>query len=547
MDGGFHGVATRVLAASAFAALSLAAAVPFAALPAHASLAAAAASGELTLTKLTFAPHSVDASAGGAVVNLNWTVKDSSASATSITGDVKIRMEGPQSGTYVGLAYDVPFSLPGFTQGLTVSGTAQDSTYSYAFTVPQYSFAATAHWDVTQVIVQDDQHEKLNLSGTDLSKYADTLTAKELVDSTTPTYDSLAFPLVFGPPRPYVYNGGSGGSSSYYFNANDAQSGFWKGVLTLTGPGGQTLSANFSDLYSVANGYGTCGAGTVFDDTAAQCQPAVTIPPSAPAGTWTVSKLELWDNAGNHATFKNLNVLPITVTGNSVVRASAFTASPTQVNNWVQTATVQISMKISGAQGGVSTVYVDFAAGGPCSQQTTTPSLNPGGTYSVPVSMFSIANSCTVDGIAVVDGAGDVSVYGAEYGEPDLGITLTRLPDTTPPVATGASLSPTSIKQSPNSQFIGLTVNVADAIAPVNQMGETIFNSSGTIVGGGSGGVTSTLNGPIVTSVPVPAGLPPGTYTVAFSLTDAGGLTSFYGYPNTPPVPGGPLQFTVTP
>ncbi len=78
------------------------------------------------------------------------------------------------------------------------------------------------------------------------------------------------------------------------------------------------------------------------------------------------------------------------------------------------------------------------------------PTLNPDGTYSVAVSVFSIATSCSVDGIAVVDGAGHVSVYGAEYGLPDLGITLTRVPDTTPPVATGAALSATTITPTEN-------------------------------------------------------------------------------------------------
>ena len=81
----------------------------------------------------------------------------------------------------------------------------------------------------------------------------------------------------------------------------------------------------------------------------------------------------------------------------------------------------------------------------------------------------------------------------------------------------------------------------------MTEISETIFDTSGTVVGGGFGGVTATLSGPVATSVPVPAGLPPGTYTVAFQLTDAGGLTSSYGYPTSPPVPGGALQFTVTP
>ncbi len=531
MNGELRGLTGRILAASALAAIFLTGAVP----------AASAASGKLTLTKLAFAEHTVDASTGGAVVDLNWTVKDSNAAATSITGDVKIRMEGLQSGTYVGLTYDVPFSLAGFVPGLSTSGTAQDSTYSYAFAVPQYGFATAAHWDVTQVTVQDDQHERLNQAG-DLS----TLKATVLADTTPPTYDTLIIPASFFPTL-YVYNGGAGGSSSYYFNADDAQAGFWKGVLTLAGPGGQTLSTSFSDVYSIDNQYGTCGAGIVFDDTSAQCQPSVTIPPTAAAGTWTVSKLELWDNAGNHATYKDLNVLPVTVTGNSVIKASGFAANPAQLDNWVQTATSQVSMNVTGAQDGVSSITVDFEPGGPCSQQTTTPTQNPDGTYSIPVSMFSIATSCTVAGIAVVDGAGDVSVYGAEYGEPDLGIVLTRVPDTTPPVATAASLSPTTLTQSPDTQDVGLTVEVADAIAPVTQINATVFNSLGVPVGGIAGGVTSTLNGPVSIGVSLEAGLPPGTYTVGFQITDAGGLTSSYGYPTSQPAPSGPLTFTIIP
>ena len=119
MNGELRGLTGRILAFAGLVALCFAGAVP----------AASAASGKLTLTKLAFAQRTVDASGGSAVVDLTWTVKDSDASATSITGDVKIRMEGPQSGTYVGVTYDVPFSLSGGTPGLTASGTAQDSSY----------------------------------------------------------------------------------------------------------------------------------------------------------------------------------------------------------------------------------------------------------------------------------------------------------------------------------------------------------------------------------------------------------------------------------
>lgn len=509
---------------------------------------ASADSSKLALTSLSWAQSRVDASGGNTAVNLNWSVRDSNAAATAISGDVKVRLAGPQAGTFVGQTLDIPFSLTGFIPGLTTSGTLQNSSYSYSFTVPRYSFSVTAQWTVIQVIVKDDQGQRLNLTGNDLNRYSGVLTATELVDSTPPTYDSLGFPVVGGPSRRYVFDGGSGGSSSYFFNADDAQSGFWKGVITLAGPGGKTLSSRFQEIFSVANGVGMCGAGVVFDDTSAECQPSVTIPAGTPAGTWTVSKLALWDNAGNHATYANLNVLPITVTSDSVIQASAFSANPTQVDNWVGTATSQVSMNVTGAIGGVTTIYVDFTAGSPCRQGSTSPTQNPDGSYSVDVSVFSIADSCSVAGIAVLDGAGDVSVYGSEYGRPDLGIELTRVPDTTPPVATGAQVSPASQPTNPNSTgFEGLTVDVNDAIAPVKQISTTVFNSSGQVVGGGSGGVTATLTGPVSTTASLPVGLPPGTYTVAFQLSDAGGLTSSYGYPNSPPVPGGPLVFTVTP
>ncbi len=533
-------MAARILAAAALAAVPIAAAWPSAA-------AEAATTGRLSLTRLSFAQATVDASGGGAAVTLNWTLKDSSAQATSVSGDLKIQLAGQESGTYVGQTYDVPFGLPGYSAGVTASGTAQDSSYSYSFAVPQYAYAPTAQWVVTQVTAQDSQGETLDLAGAALNRFSGVLTAAELVDSTPPTYDSLAFPLVIGPSRPYVYDGGTtAGSSSYSLNGDDAQSGFWKGKLILLGPGGDTLSATFEYAFSPSDQVGYCGSALAFDDTSAACQVAVTIPAGTPAGTWTISKLILWDNAGNRAVYSGLNALPVTVTADSVVQASGFTATPNPVDNWTQTQTVQISMTVSGAIGGVSTIYVDFTAGSPCSQSSTTPTVNADGTLSVPAAMFSIAGSCTVAGIAVLDGAGNLAVYGTEYGAPDPGITLTRLPDTSPPAAVSASLSPTSLPASSNSQFIGLTVDVSCAIAPVDEISETIFDSSGNVVGGGGGGVTATLDGSVTASVPIPAGLAPGTYTVAFQLTDEGGLTSFYGYPDSPPVPGGPLQFTIT-
>lgn len=535
-------VATRILAATAVFVTACLVTLTAGVAP------SLAASDTLTLTHLKFAEHTVDATSGTATVNLNWTIKDSDPEATTVSGDVSIRLEGRQAGTYVGYAYEVPFSTPGNgTGGAVGTGTAQDSSYTWAFPVPQYAWAAKGHWVVTKVTAEDDQHGKVALTGADLNKYAGTLTTTELVDSTPPTYDSLQFPVVTGPARPYVYDGGTGGgSSSYSFNADDSESGFWKGRITLAGPGGAKLSGSFQYTYSVPDYIGACGQSTVFDDTSAQCQVAVTVPQGTPAGTYTVLSLELWDNAGNHATYKDLDTLPVIVTSNGVIQGSGFAADPAQVDNWISSATSQLGMQITGAQGGVSDVYVDFAVGDMCSVQSAVPTLNADGSYSVTVSVPATASSCSVDGIAIVDGAGNVSVYGAEYGEPDLGVELTPVPDTTPPAATGASVSPASQPQSPNTGFEELTIDVDDAVAPVTQVTTVVFNSAGQIVGGGSGGVTATLDGPVETDASLPADLEPGTYTVAFQITDAGGLTSSYGYPTSPPVPGGPLTFTVT-
>jgi hypothetical protein len=202
-------------------------------------------------------------------------------------------------------------------------------------------------------------------------------------------------------------------------------------------------------------------------------------------------------------------------------------------------------MTVSGARQGISAIYVDFSSNSACLQRITAPTLNPDGTVSVPVLMFQIASGCKVFGIAVLDGAGDLALYGTEYGAPDPGITIARVPDTTPPVATAASLNPTMVSASTNPAFDTLTVDVDDAVAPVTEISATIFDASGNPVGGGFGGVSSTLTGPVTFSIPL-SSLQPGVYTVAFQLIDAGGLASSYGYPNSQPVPGGPLQLTVT-
>ena len=539
-------VSGRVRALAAACALFLLGATGLTATAASAQASSATTAGKLSLTSLSFAQSTVDASAGGAGVTLDWTVSDSDPAATDVAGDVEIRMAGTMPGTYTGQSYRVTYDFNNSLTGQNItstSGTAQDASFSYQFAVPQYANAATAAWVVTKVTAQDDQGHTMTRSGSQLSPFKPSLTATQAVDSTAPSYDSLAFANLN--QRPYLYDNGVNVSIGYSFEVLDPQSGFWRGSIELSGPDGQTARATFTYTAQLAQGTAYCGTEFSPFDNDVLCDVSVTIPAGAAAGTWTVSRISLTDNAGNVVTYRNVGALPVTITANSVVTASGFSASPNPVNDWGGPATAQLSMAVPGAAGGIKAVYVD-GSNADCVQKSSTPVVGANGTVSVPLTVMYLAAKCTILGIAVVDGAGDVSLYGSEYNAPAPGVTITRVPDITPPTATSASLSAVSVPYSPNSGFIGLTVNVDDQVAPVNQISTIVYDSAGRVVGGGDGGVQAPLSGPVTFDVDLPAGLAPGVYSVGFILTDTGGLSAQYGTPNGQPVPGGSLQFTVT-
>jgi hypothetical protein len=537
-----------VSGASAAALITTGAAAPAWAETGAAGAAQAAQPGSLALTALSFTPSSIDATSGTATVTLTWTVTDSNASATDVAGAVYIRMAGSRPGSYIGMAYegvyDLTGALTGDVQG-NPTGAVQDASYSYTFDVPQYANAPTARWVVTKVTAQDDQGDALTLAGPHLARYHASLTATELVDATTPTYDSLMFATF--DQRPYVYNNGVNGSMTYSLEVLHSESGFWRGSLTLQGPDGQTASGTFSIVYSPAEQLELCGEdfeppGPVTD---AQCTVTVTIPAGAAAGTWTVSTIRLVSNAGDVAVYRNLDALPITVTADQVVTASGFSASPDQVNNWGAFATSTLSMTVSGAVDGISAVYVD-APVGDCVQAGA--ATVTGDTVSVPMTIVQLVPSCTITGIAVLDGAGDLALYGSEYGAPSPGVTITQIPDT-PPVITSASLSPSSVPASTSAQTVNLTVTIGNVIAPVQEVFAYLYDSAGNQIGGQDGSYQGLPvgSGPVSFSLTVPANLAPGVYTVDLQLFDVAGMETTYGPgPGGQPMPGGPLQLTVT-
>jgi hypothetical protein len=515
---------------------------------AAASPASGQAGGKLAYASIRFAQGHVDASGGPVADTLSWRLTDSSPKAGFVAGEIDIRLAGSTPGTYIGRTYQVQYDISGAIDGsVTATGTPQDSSYTYAFPVPQYANMKQSEWVVTKATALDDQGDTLSLSGAALSAFPATVKAKDLVDATPPTYDTLTLQPSNEGSHPYVYDNGVDGSMGYSLTVQDPQSGFWKGAIRLTGPGGQTLGGTFAFTSSQNEGE-SCGYSSGGDDFLTPCGIAVTIPAGTTPGTWVVSTLTLVNNAGASQAFRNLNTDPIVVTSDTGLTASGFTASPNPVNDWVSgISRVQVSMSVAGAQQGVSAIYVDHSAD-PCEQFSTTPAVNPDGTLSVPVNVFQGAPKCQVDGIAIVDGAGNVAVYGSEYNAPDPGLTITRVPDTTAPTATSASLTPASVASSDTfSTPFTLTLQIVAPVAPVNQMSIAVYDSSGSQVAGQFGGVNDTFTGQLQEFFNLFEFLSPGTYTVGFTLTDEGGLSTSYGTPGGQPVPGGPLQFTVTP
>jgi hypothetical protein len=523
------------------------------------------AGSDLRVPALSFASPTVDAADGGntASQTVKFTVTDSDPAATSVTGYVVLRQFGTSPDTYVGQPLEILFTEgSSVNNGATfVSGTPARSTYSYEFGVPEYAAAASATWGVSLIVVMDGPGgQTAVLSGSALSGLSHTFTATEQVSTTTPIYQpgvtvTTTGDSVTGDP-PYLYDGVVG-IAQYGINVQDWQSGFWQGSFTITGPGGMTETAPFvsyADPFQTetfpCEGFGDF----VWVDEQENCTADAFIPAGAPAGTWAVTSISLTNSAGQTKDYTGLDLAPITVTSDGVVKASSFKAMPTQVDNWKSNATTTISMDITGAQGGVSSIQL-YTSGSDsfCEQESTTPTMDADGSYSISLTVDQTSgnggSTCTIDGIAITDGAGNVSLYGSDFTPASVGLDITTVPDTTPPVATAASMSVTSIEQSqlPNlGNTVYPIVQTELLIAPIDSFTTTVYNSSGTAVGTEGGGVSVGASGQVDLGLDLPYTLPVGTYTVAFSLTDAGGLTTSYGGPGQNPVPGGPLTFTVT-
>lgn len=512
---------------------------------------AATKSHGLSVTALDVTPKSVKPGLGQATVTMTWTITDTAALAATVDGDLYIRMQGSTPGTYLGMAYDIPFTVAStaYNGATWVSGTAAQSSYSYVFAVPVYANDTKARWVVSEIDAHDDLGNTLAAADSALAGFSRTITTTAQIDSTAPALSSV-YLVGYNPPA-YIYDAQHPAVVSYQIEASDTQSGFWKGILRLAGPNGQSLTADFA--YLDASPPNTQCPAYYYQDQGpahyASCSVSVTFPAGS-VGTWTLASVTLTDNAGNTATYPSPNPLPVGLSNDSTLRASGFSVSPNPLNTWGQAQTTQLTFSADGVQQGLTSVVVN--AGFDCYQQGQTPTQNPDGTYSVPITMepsYYGGSSCQITGLVLTDGAGDLALYGSDYSAPDPGLTISRVADTTAPTVTAASLTSSTISAA-NYAYLSVLAIVSAPIAPVESYSATVYDANGNPTNvQGSGYLGFVFDGGTADlSFYVPqSSLAPGTYTVAFTITDAGGLSTSYGGPGQSPVPGGSLTLTVTP
>ncbi|MFF2011176.1 hypothetical protein ACFVWY_19180 [Streptomyces sp. NPDC058195] len=501
--------------------------------------------GAITVTAMDFTPPVVDATPGGSTVTLRWTMTDTTAGAEGMNARVHLRRQGATAGTYVGVPLVGSYDVGSYGQDITLvpGSTPQQATYEWTLAVPQYAAQTQATWAVTRLEAWDGQGTSLHWDAAGPGSLPATFEARTLADTQGPTYENLA--TSYG-RQPYLYVGENEASMTYELDVRDPAAGVSGGTLTLAGPGGQHLTGSFAIEWSQDEGYQGCGYIDSGQTYAGSCRVSVTFPAHTASGTWTVSQVELTDNAGSTSTYGGLSAAPVHVTSNDVLSADGFTATPNPADIWHGERTVKVGFRPHGGTGGITSAIVDTDSVTGCRQKSTTATTAADGTvwveYEVPSAVF----TCRVTGLIITDGAGNVALYGSEHHAPETGLTITSAPNTVLPEIDGATLSHTTIPATDHSTDLRLTVNVSGTTSGVNGYSVYLIDSSERWFPAVTGGTPVTFGGPLAISFPLPSSVAPGTYTIALRLSDRARDSSSFGFPDGTPMPGGPMTLTVT-
>ncbi|GAA3435222.1 hypothetical protein GCM10018954_048280 [Kutzneria kofuensis] len=234
---------------------------------------------DLSVESVGFAQSTVDATAGGAAVDVNWTVANRNTNATYVGGSIILRRLGAQPDTYFGQPVIESFGPNTCCGSATkVSGDAHRSSYTYRLPVPAVSNSTTTRWVVSAVEFRDELGNLLVASGHDLDDFHPVLTATTTVGGKAPTYQRITYQTQ---GRPYLY-AGSTTYAVFQFDAQDESEGFWQGAITLTGPAGQTLTRTFGQVAVDGNELSSPCQGW---KTSQQCSVPVVFPKASGPGS----------------------------------------------------------------------------------------------------------------------------------------------------------------------------------------------------------------------------------------------------------------------
>ncbi len=503
------------------------------------------------VSALSFSAQSVDATSGSTTIALTWTMNSSNPDAGGFGGNIHLRRMDPETGAYIGTELAAGFDSQGSLSGdITVEpgATEASATYTWTLAVPQYGAAAQTTWSVSEIQVGDGTGDMIDWTAPELSAFPRTFTAQTTVDQGYPSLDQIA--LAQGTQATVYEAPGKGAVLRYQLDSQEYASGVYGATVTATGPGGRTVQGSFAIDWDESEGYQGCGNIGWIQRQVLDCAVSVSLPADLPEGDWKVTEVDLTSNAGVTHAYTGLSEAAVHVTSDSVLSASDFAFTPSQVDSWHRpTPTAQLSLRPSGAVDGVSSVQLTNWGNNAnqCFQLSTTPTVQADGTVTVPVRALSGGFSCQLTGVIITDGHGDQAVYGSSLGGPSIDATLTNTPDTVLPTVDTVTLTPDTVAADDTQTQIKLTIDISASTAGVDGIDLYLVNDSGQVNSILSGGEPTTFSGPLNEYFTLPQDTAPGTYTIGFTLQDQDYKTVSYGLAgSSKPMPGGPVTLTVT-
>ncbi|MCZ1000357.1 hypothetical protein O1M63_23530 [Streptomyces mirabilis] len=526
-------------------------AAPGAAVAQHHAAAPGAASA-MGVSALSFSAKSVDATSGSATIELNWTMISSNPNALGFGGDIHIRRMNPKTGAYIGTELAANFDSQGSLSGdVTVKpgATPASTTYTWTVPVPQYGATTKTTWAVSEIQGGDGAGDQIDWTAPQVSAFPRSFTARTTVDQGYPSLGQIA--LAQGMQATVYEAPGQGAALRYQLDSQENKSGVHGGTVVVTGSGGRTARGSFAIVRDASEGYQGCGNIDWMQRQVLDCAVTVSLPAGLAEGDWKVTEVDLTSNAGVTHAYTGLSEAPVHVTSDSVLSATGFAFTPSQIDSWHSPVpTVQLSLRASGAVGGVSSVQLTNWGNNAtqCQQLSTTPTLQADGTVTVPVLGLRGQFSCQLTGLIITDGHGHQAVYGSSLGAPDIDATLTNIPDTVLPTVDAVTVTPGTVAANDTQTWIKLTIDLSASTAGVNGLDLYLVDASGHVDSIQSGGVPTTFSGPLDEYFTLPQGIAPGTYTIGFTLQDQGYKTVSYGLPGSgsQPMPGGPVTLRVT-